>query len=154
MTIFWCHIIHLGLAGFYSQLSEQELLQSEEELFPKFLEFYPIVMWAGLWTEHYTKSVMMSPKARSEYVLPDLKPFPAYIALQAAHEITDQPNIEPNEHLLEDDQFCEQFQQFQLENFTEDSLVRICLLKLLRNTTERRGKLVSQLMEDLQKVLM
>jgi len=154
MSIFWCHIIHLGMAGFYSKLSAQELQLSEEELFPKFLEFYPTVMWSGLWTEHYTKPVMMSPKARAEYVLPDLKPFPAYIALQSAHEIIDQPNIEPNEHLLEDDQFYEQFQQCKLENFTEQSLVRLCLLKLLRNTSERRGKLVAQLMEDLQKFLM
>ena len=152
MSIFWCHIINLALSSFVLSDSYDESL-NEEVLFVQFLEMFPSLMWSSLWTKHYSKSLLMSPKAKTEFVLPDLSPFPAYITLQNTTMITNQNENVTNDE-LNDDEFFYAYENSNLFNFNEIDLIRICFLKLQKLNMERRAKIVNDLMDSLQKLLM
>ena len=155
MTIFWCHSINLALTAFISSENYDENL-SEEILFVKFLESFPLLMWSGLWTKYYSKDVLMTSKAKSQYVLPDLSPFPAYMSLQTS---TNTKNQLQNDENLTNDQLSDENFLFYYNNnkfscFNELDLLRICFLKLKNQGNERRAKIVNDLMEALQKLFM
>lgn len=51
--------------------------------FAHFLLLNPYVADGNLWASYYSKDVMMSPKARAELVLPDVKPLPSLVVRDA-----------------------------------------------------------------------
>lgn len=151
MTIFWCHAINLALTSFVTQIDYDEN-DSEENLFRKFLPKFPRLSWSGLWREHYTKEILMSPEAKREFVLPDKKPFRAYMTLQTAKRSTDLDDKIPNDQMT-DAQFLDEFENGSLSSFSEIDLFRICFLKLQTLGSQRRGTVVSQMMEKQQRLL-
>ena len=178
MTMFWCQIIHLSLASFLQENSDEILNSNDEnELFNRFIRKNIMLMWGGLWTVYYSKNVMMSPEARSRFVLPDLRPLPSF-ALQSLSSYSSNLNPKPlikntnnnnnnndnnNNNLddsmnqsnssLSDEEFFSEFNEDKLSEFDELSLVRICYLYFqykVQRDGERRGKVISDLMDKLQ----
>lgn len=51
--------------------------------FARFLLLNPYVVDGNLWSEYYSKELMMSPKGKAEMVLPDKKPLPNLVVRDA-----------------------------------------------------------------------
>ncbi|KAF8520440.1 ADP-ribosylation factor [Hysterangium stoloniferum] len=79
MTYFWIQIVHFGIRSMSASLRQDA--QSNDMTpgpndFSKFLLFNPYVTNGLLWSDYYSKGVMISPAAKSEMVLPDKKSLP------------------------------------------------------------------------------
>ena len=100
MTYFWIQIVHFGIRSMppmYSLPSPtdssstlvEEAVQKTEALSPSlddfsaFLMLNPYVTDGNLWSNYFSKVVMMSPEAKSGVVLPDKKPLPNMVARDA-----------------------------------------------------------------------
>ncbi|KAF8149404.1 ADP-ribosylation factor family-domain-containing protein [Crassisporium funariophilum] len=90
MTYFWIQIVHLGIRNMPPNLSlERTPLPSDSDAKPSlddfslFLLINPHVADGNLWSDYYTKDVLMAPKAKEEMVLPDKKPLPNLVARDA-----------------------------------------------------------------------
>ncbi|KDR67804.1 hypothetical protein GALMADRAFT_216186 [Galerina marginata CBS 339.88] len=91
MTYFWIQIVHFGIRNMPTTpssiaspsppLSEPNLASPDD--FARFLLINPHVADGNLWSDYYTKDVMMSPKAKAEMVLPDKKPLPNLVVRDA-----------------------------------------------------------------------
>lgn len=81
MSYFWIQIVHLGIRNTppLPENSTAESLQS----FTRFLIVNPHVADGNLWSDYYSKEVLMSPKAKGEMVLPDMKPLPNLVTRDA-----------------------------------------------------------------------
>eukprot|EP00164_Ancoracysta_twista_P002880 GFYU01003834.1.p1 GENE.GFYU01003834.1~~GFYU01003834.1.p1 ORF type:complete len:819 (-),score=232.03 GFYU01003834.1:171-2627(-) len=166
MTMYWVHTVHAALRSFLNYLGSSDATVStaesstDEELFTQFLERHLEVMWASSWAVHYSKELMMSPRAKAEYVLPDKKPLPAYLALDlnTAPTAATQPNAAAlqSNHVLTDSEFFRGINENTLETFTPTCLARVCYIWMARTrqSQRRRGEAVSELMETLQSFLM
>ncbi|KAF9263755.1 hypothetical protein L218DRAFT_979883 [Marasmius fiardii PR-910] len=100
MTYFWIQMVHFGIrsiAPLISAESKTDFIEGEEEKeirekkdergsegdedkerddFGKFLILNPYIARGDLWSEFYSKEVMMSKEAMEAVVLPDKKPLP------------------------------------------------------------------------------
>nr|GAT52009.1 ADP-ribosylation factor [Mycena chlorophos] len=79
MTYFWLQLVHFGIQSTPPQA--RGLDDGGDWL--RFLLVNPFVADGGLWQQYYSKDVMMSPKAKTEMVLPDLKPLPSLVVRDA-----------------------------------------------------------------------
>lgn len=107
MTYFWVQIVHFGICsmpsssvllsaidtvnGKFDKSASWDISLTTEgtsaDDFARFLLLNPYVADGNLWTNYYSKNVMMSPKAKGEMVLPDRKPLPNLVVrdvIQAA----------------------------------------------------------------------
>ncbi|KAJ7111168.1 ADP-ribosylation factor [Mycena crocata] len=89
MTYFWIQMVHFGIQSMpppvldsSSDGSTVQTLVGEDE-FARFLLLNPFVADGNLWTEYYSKEVIMSPEAKASLVLPDRKPLPNLVARDA-----------------------------------------------------------------------
>ncbi|KAF9526863.1 ADP-ribosylation factor family-domain-containing protein [Crepidotus variabilis] len=82
MTYFWIQIVHLGIRNTPPPQPNQSNLSPLKE-FTRFLLINPNVVDGNLWSDYYTKEVLMSPKAKEEMVLPDKKPLPNLVTRDA-----------------------------------------------------------------------
>jgi len=84
MTYFWIQIVHLGIQNTPSipQDSESSPNESLNE-FARFLLVNPHVADGNLWSDFYSKDVMMSMEAKARMVLPDKKPLPNVVTRDA-----------------------------------------------------------------------
>ncbi|KAI9333437.1 ADP-ribosylation factor family-domain-containing protein [Obelidium mucronatum] len=80
MSIFWCQYIHIALQEYTDKVKRAP----NPTEFPEFLLANPFLMWSGLWTLHYDKDVIMTPKAKEQFVLPNKRPLPSYMSLTEA----------------------------------------------------------------------
>jgi len=83
MTYFWIQIVHLGIRNMPppphpTTTSPATEIQSLDD-FSRFLLVNPHVVDGGLWSDYYSKEILMSPKAKEEMVLPDKKPLPTLV---------------------------------------------------------------------------
>ncbi|KAF9050479.1 ADP-ribosylation factor [Panaeolus papilionaceus] len=96
MTYFWIQIVHFGIRNMppNSQVSAEKAAALEESVdssntkaalkpFSEFLIINPHVADSNVWSEYYSKSTLMSPKAKAEMVLPDKKPLPNLVVRDA-----------------------------------------------------------------------
>jgi len=84
MTYFWIHIIHLGILNTpLSASSESASNQASLNEFARFLLVNPHVVDGNLWSDFYSKDVLMSQEAKAKTVLPDKKPLPNLVARDA-----------------------------------------------------------------------
>ncbi|KDQ64737.1 hypothetical protein JAAARDRAFT_236805 [Jaapia argillacea MUCL 33604] len=106
MTYFWIQIVHFGIRSSVVTSSEAPSPHNDSSTtltsvsdastlvdtpgvvtastpstddFFRFLLINPYVVDGNLWTDYYSKDVMMSPKAKEEMVLPDKKPLPSLL---------------------------------------------------------------------------
>ncbi|KAF8907924.1 ADP-ribosylation factor family-domain-containing protein [Gymnopilus junonius] len=89
MTYFWIQIVHFGIrnmpdipqssASLLPSGPLPEVITITHQDFPRFLLINPHVADGNLWSEYYTKDVLMSQKAKNEMVLPDKKPLPSLV---------------------------------------------------------------------------
>lgn len=136
MTTFYLHMIHISLLDFTAQ-NPSNLPKSTD--FPKFLLSNPHLMSSQLWSAYYTKDTLFSPTAKSAWVLPDLKPLPTYInSVNSDGELKKNSSATPG-HLTE----TERLQRFA---FT--------ILKHVKSTNQRRGKVIKDSLSALQKHIM
>ncbi|KAG2016463.1 ADP-ribosylation factor [Coprinopsis cinerea AmutBmut pab1-1] len=91
MTYFWIQIVHFGIRNMPPQLLDHPLetdttanvrYPSSADFF-RFLFINPHLVDGSLWTDYYSKEVMMSPEAKSSMVLPDKKPLPSLVIRDA-----------------------------------------------------------------------
>jgi hypothetical protein len=94
MTYFWIQIVHFGIRNTPSSLykNESEKIQPGSDSvtphdFAKFLLINPHVADGNLWADYYTKEVIMSPKAKQEMILPDIKPLPNLVVRDAIRSL-------------------------------------------------------------------
>lgn len=74
MTYFWIQIVHLGIRNTPpATLSSNQASLNE---FARFLLVNPHVVDGNLWSDFYSKDVLMSQEAKTVMVLPDKKPLP------------------------------------------------------------------------------
>ena len=101
MTYFWIQIVHFGIRSMppmYSlpsptdssfTLVEEAGVQKTEapspslDDFSAFIMLNPYVTDGNLWSNYFSKVVMMSPEAKSGVVLPDKKPLPNMVVRDA-----------------------------------------------------------------------
>ncbi|KAJ6447800.1 ADP-ribosylation factor, partial [Mycena vulgaris] len=83
MTYFWIQVVHFSICGMPPVAevgSDSESLSDKSEGcdtgFVRFLLLSPFVADEDLWTEYYSRDVMMSPKARARMVLPNRRRLP------------------------------------------------------------------------------
>lgn len=76
MTYFWIQIVHFGIQNTTSPTVDGHPVNLSDE-FARFLIVNPYVVDGQLWTDYYSKDVMMTPEARTGMVLPDKKPLPS-----------------------------------------------------------------------------
>ena len=93
MTYFWIQIVHFGIRNMppatssnaettsISPPSEPNLPSPDD--FAQFLLINPYVVDGNLWSDYYTKDVLMSLKAKGQMVLPDKKPLPNLVVRDA-----------------------------------------------------------------------
>ncbi|KDQ56122.1 hypothetical protein JAAARDRAFT_195329 [Jaapia argillacea MUCL 33604] len=106
MTYFWIQLVHFGIRSSAATSSHQPPPNSDSSTtltsmsdastlvdtpgavppstpstddFFRFLLINPYVVDSNLWTDYYSKDVMMSPKAKEEMVLPDKQPLPSLL---------------------------------------------------------------------------
>lgn len=101
MTYFWVQIVHFGMRSVShlqfpvtstgststTSTSPNPAYASNPELdpdswrnaFARFILLNPHVVDSSLWSEYYTKEVIMTPQAKAEMVLPDKKPLPSLV---------------------------------------------------------------------------
>lgn len=100
MTYFWIQIVHFGILNMPTNMHSLPGLalptvpdpptaptSSRATLspsaFPQFLLMNPHVADPALWSDYYSKNLMMSPLAKAEMVLPDRKPLPNLVIRDA-----------------------------------------------------------------------
>ncbi|KUI67533.1 ADP-ribosylation factor 1 [Cytospora mali] len=74
MTAFW--IIQMRIAIFTFQYDANDGSVPTENDFRAIMMHTPSLMSTRLWTLYYTKEVLFAPEARTDFVMPDLQPFP------------------------------------------------------------------------------
>ena len=77
MTYFWIQIVHLGIRN-TPALSDSTKPSLNE--FARFLLVNPHVVDGNLWSDFYSRDVLMSPEAKIAMVLPDKKALPNLVA--------------------------------------------------------------------------
>ncbi|TFK44095.1 ADP-ribosylation factor family-domain-containing protein [Crucibulum laeve] len=87
MTYFWIQLVHFGIRNMPTApnavgSAADPGLPSPND-FAHFLLVNPYVADGNIWADYYSKSLMMSPKAKAEMVLPDKKPLPNLIVRDA-----------------------------------------------------------------------
>jgi len=80
MTYFWIQVVHLGIRN-TPPVSDSTKAALDE--FARFLLVNPHVVDGNLWSDFYSKDVLMSPEAKTAMVLPDKKPLPNLVARDA-----------------------------------------------------------------------
>jgi len=80
MTYFWIQIVHLGIR---STPPVSGSTNSSLNEFGRFLLANPHVVDGNLWSDFYSKDVLMSLEAKTAMVLPDKKPLPNLVARDA-----------------------------------------------------------------------
>jgi len=92
MTYFWIQIVHLGIQSVSLSMGPEKPIDPSLsspapnpslDPFARFLLLNPYISDANLWTEYYSKEVMMSPGAKAALVLPDKKPLPNLVVRDA-----------------------------------------------------------------------
>ncbi|KAF9478427.1 ADP-ribosylation factor [Pholiota conissans] len=87
MTYFWVQIVHFGIRNMPSLPNSIDSATGPQSVSPSdfadFLLVNPHVADGNLWSDYYSKGEMMSPKAKTEMVLPDKKPLPNLVARDA-----------------------------------------------------------------------
>lgn len=66
----------LSVTDYGSTAGTDTTQDSEADEFCRFLLLNPYVIDGGLWTDYYSKDLMMGPEAKQQMVLPDKKPLP------------------------------------------------------------------------------
>jgi hypothetical protein len=130
MTTFYLHMIHISLLDFTTQ-NPSNLPKSTD--FPKFLLSNPHLMSPQLWSAYYTKDTLFSPTAKSAWVLPDLRPLPTYIGPATS-------NSEIKKDIASQLNETERLQRF-----------AFAVLKHVKATNQRRGKVIKDSLSALQK---
>ncbi|KAF9050481.1 ADP-ribosylation factor family-domain-containing protein [Panaeolus papilionaceus] len=98
MTYFWIQIVHFGIrnmpeasneASVEGKVTTEESATTGQDLkpFSEFLLVNPHVVDGNLWSEYYSKGVLMSPQAKAEMVLPDKKPLPNLVIRDAIRAV-------------------------------------------------------------------
>ena len=85
MTYFWIQIVHFGIRNMPpppDTLPSEVYHPSPDDL-ARFLLINPHVADGNLWSDYYSKDVLMSSKAKAEMVLPDKKPLPSLVIRDA-----------------------------------------------------------------------
>lgn len=82
MTYFWIQIVHLGIRSTPPVSGSTNSSPSLNE-FGRFLLANPHVVDGNLWSDFYSKEVLMSREAKTAMVLPDKKPLPNLVARDA-----------------------------------------------------------------------
>lgn len=86
MTYFWVQIVHLAIVNMGVPSEESHTLRAQgsqiqdytpdPDEFRRFLLSNPFIVDGQLWSDYYSKEVLMDKKAKEEFVLPDLEPLP------------------------------------------------------------------------------
>ena len=79
MTYFWVQIVHFGMGSMPPREDGGEATASTDD-FARFIVVNPYVVDGNLWSDYYSKEVIMSPAAKEAMVLPDKKPLPNLIS--------------------------------------------------------------------------
>ncbi|KAF5328803.1 hypothetical protein D9619_011526 [Psilocybe cf. subviscida] len=92
MTYFWIQIVHFGIRNTPPSLEADEKMKPVLDSlsphdFAKFLLINPHVADGNLWADYYTKDTIMSPKAKQEMMLPDIKPLPNLVVRDAIRSL-------------------------------------------------------------------
>lgn len=74
MTAFW--IIQLRIAAFNFQYDVNSGIVPTGDDFRSVLLNMPTLLHTRLWMIYYTQEVLFTPNARTDFVMPDIKPFP------------------------------------------------------------------------------
>lgn len=137
MTTFYLHSIHTAMLAFMDNQGPSQMLPKYNQ-FDEFLLLNPHLMDSSLWSAYYSKTVIFSPVAKSSWRLPDLKPLPDHIripnvatlqGIEGAKKLNDSPLAEKDH----------------LRRFAFATLQRV------RSTGERRGKVIKEALEALQR---
>lgn len=106
MTYFWIQIVHFGIRNVppsaptdprasNDTLSESDITSESKTTtshgpnnFARFLLINPHVADGNLWSDYYTREVIMTPAAKAEMVLPDKKPLPNLVIRDAINKYT------------------------------------------------------------------
>lgn len=137
MTTFYLHSIHTAILTFMDNQGSSHMLPKHNQ-FDEFLLLNLHLMDSSLWSAYYSRAVIFSPVAKSSWRLPDLKPLPDHIRIP--HTATLQ-GIEGIKN-LNDSPLAE---KEHLRRFAFATLQRV------KFTGERRGKVIKEALEALQK---
>lgn len=133
MTTFYLHSIHTAILTFMDHQGSSHMLPRYNQ-FNEFLLLNLHLMDSSLWSAYYSRALIFSPIAKSSWRLPDLKPLPDHIRFP--HPITlegaKKANYSPPE-------------KENLQRFAFATLQRV------RLTGERRGKVIKEALEALQR---
>ena len=104
MSYFWIQIVPFGIRNVPAPteprasndtLSESDITSESKATSPgpndfaRFLLINPHVADGNLWSDYYTREVIMTPAAKAEMVLPDKKPLPNLVVRDAINKYTD-----------------------------------------------------------------
>lgn len=134
MTTFYLHSIHTAILGFMDQQGSGQMLPKHNQ-FNEFLLLNLHLMDSSLWSAYYSRIVMFSPVAKSSWRLPDLKPLPDHIRITHATTLQGVEGVK------------------KVNNSEKEYLRRFALatLQRVRFTGERRGKVIKEALEALQR---
>ena len=89
MTYFWIQMVHLGIRNMSPSLVEFTTPVSGETRYPSSGDFFrfllanPHLADVNLWTDYYSREVLMSAEAKAGMILPDKKPLPSLVVRDA-----------------------------------------------------------------------
>ncbi|KAF6744944.1 ADP-ribosylation factor [Ephemerocybe angulata] len=95
MTYFWIQIVHFAIQHLPEPIRPAigaDSYPTSEDFF-RFLLVNPHVVDGGLWSEYYTKEMIMSAEAKAEMVLPDKKPLPSMAGRDAYRDFRSQGEL-------------------------------------------------------------
>ncbi|KAG7098153.1 hypothetical protein E1B28_000123 [Marasmius oreades] len=90
MTYFWVQMVHFGIRSMASLITTAKLwieVEGEKGDFGRFLLLNPYIAKSDLWSEYYSKQVMMSKEVKEAMVLPDKKPLPNLVTQDLVDKI-------------------------------------------------------------------
>lgn len=96
MSYFWIQIVHFGIRNvpaspeppapndtLSTDTTECKATSPGPNDFARFLLINPHVADGNLWSDYYTREIIMTPAAKAEMVLPDKKPLPNLVIRDA-----------------------------------------------------------------------
>jgi ADP-ribosylation factor 1/2 len=133
MTYFWVHMVHYAREATANPVGD----------FKTFLLLNPQLCNGGMFLHYYTKKLMlMTPDARTQVVLPDLRPLPSLLSPVGeqvkAGASTAEDHVAPAAPLT-DDEFLSRWEARALPSWGHETRLRLIWLRLAR--LERRAAL-------------
>lgn len=135
MTTFFLHSIHMGMLKFMDFHNPPRIPQHTE--FEAFVTTNGHLLRPHLWAEYYTRELLFSPSAKETWRLPDIQPLPIYFRSAGNSPTATSPSLAAGSPTRESKDWIKRF--------------AFATLKRAKSTGERRGKVVQEALQALQR---